>query len=1348
MTPARRWLLLAGFVLTIFGSKLWQIDTAGSDLPVLDQWDGELEHALRPWIEQRLTTADLTVPHNEHRIITARLYSIAVVALTGQWNGLTETTLNAAFHALSALLLLLGASRWLQHRWLTAFGGLLLLLFALPFSWENTLIGFQIPFYFLQIFSLAHVYFSLESERFSWRWVLGQLCALLALASMASGFLAAAAVLAALIHRAVYERRLTAQQWTTAALAAGFIAVGWWAKVDVAGHAPLKAQSLANFCTSLLAVLAWPGPAWLPWVFAPAAFVVVRAFRPATAKATDPCLLGLLAWGLLQCAALAYSRGGGTVLASRYFDLLSLNVALGFLLLAVSLAGRLRIVCATCWLSASAVALIFHAQVQWHQGALPLAAFHQRQQSLVRQYLQTTDANVLRARTWPEIPHPNATILQQRLDVVSLQSILPVSVKRPIALGAGTPSQTLDVPASLHPSAWPVAFSSFGAVENEPFRWRSETQPAATARALRFRVAGDLGPESRGLTLLVKSAQGEVRVIPDFAPGNQWKTVTIMRPQGAWWIEATDAAPNAWFAFTEPVDLSLTTRAVEKLLKHHRIVLYGGALLLGLGIACHGLEIGKRIRAISAIRHRLRSCPLIVVSLAVLAVVSLPLGWLPPSDPKTSPLASIEPAVVPAIGESGWIRHGVLPAELPPPLRGLDVRGSIIRGSEFVGEHRTNWYRAASRIVVMVSGYPYAGSNRLELDVRFEDGSIRSIPFSGEAPRESWRPWTIRLPADATAVRIRAIDAATSWGGWLGFSEPFAWSVWQTFPVRMIAQVLATVGLAVVLVLGPGLVWRAYRASHFSSVLWPGPVSLAAGGGFSWALGGWFAPAHVAVVWIALTLIVTTWLAAQRRIWATWSATEARVLALAVLCVFGCAAKATFSGGPSGELYSGQISRTLEVGDRSDSRISYNTSQLIAHHLSPNEPAGRKYFLPWEFGSRGPIAGLAAAPIVLATGGRPPFEIPTQAWAPYDQEGFAAYRIATIALSVLSLIAVAALLLRVTDEERAWRGTALLVLAPFFWHELYFTWPKFLAAAAVLAAFQELLDRRTWRATAWLGFGYLSHPLALLSVPFLGIWILMRGPAPVARRVLHGALLGGGLLAVVGLWNLTNLQHASQSGFLHYFLAADGVYGASLQTWWLSRWNNFANTFIPFYVQLVNSGHPAFNAIGTRSSGVVHFFFQYWTAAPFAVGLLTSLALLPAWFWSLRQHFRVAAVTLLAPALFLILYWGAATTGLMREGGHVIFLSGWVFFIWAAGDKVPAWVLGRTFSLVRAIEVLAMMFVPSMATASPWLSDVWLLNDGFWLLVAAASLGGVAWQISRTSESETNNSMPLPERAL
>jgi hypothetical protein len=174
------WLVLAGFALLIFGGKLWLISAAGSDLPTWDQWDAESETLFRPWLEGHLSVRDLFHPHNEHRLVTTKLYALGLLMANGQWDAFVETTANAAVHTVFAVLLLLLARRWLKGIWLAGFGALLVLLLTLPFSWENTLFGFQIQFYFLELFSLGYIWLAFESDRFGWRWGVGQACAVLA----------------------------------------------------------------------------------------------------------------------------------------------------------------------------------------------------------------------------------------------------------------------------------------------------------------------------------------------------------------------------------------------------------------------------------------------------------------------------------------------------------------------------------------------------------------------------------------------------------------------------------------------------------------------------------------------------------------------------------------------------------------------------------------------------------------------------------------------------------------------------------------------------------------------------------------------------------------------------------------------------------------------------------------------------------------------------------------------------------------------------------------------------------------------------------------------------------------
>ncbi len=720
-------------------------------------------------------------------------------------------------------------------------------------------------------------------------------------------------------------------------------------------------------------------------------------------------------------------------------------------------------------------------------------------------------------------------------------------------------------------------------------------------------------------------------------------------------------------------------------------------------------------------KRLLAAMGLILVALSIAAVV---MGFFPSKLSAFRPLAPVDSSEQRGIGESGWKSDGVVVREWSESLRRLARRGSWVGGDAFTGEHVTGWYRAAPGIHLMVTGYPLLSPNRLAIEVQRTDGQLVTVPFTGSNPREGWADWEPTLPSDAARLRIRAFDGTTALFGWLGFSEPFTVPLGRTINVTMIAQNFCAVALVTVLLIGPGLFWRAARGGSFIAVMWPGPLWMAIGGGACWALGGVAPVSAVALVWVVGTLVTLMWCGRRFPQWNNLSAMESRVLMLLPILTLGAAARAAFTGGAPGELYAGTISRTLEVGARSDSRISYHTVQLVGNHLSPNEPEGAKYLLPWHFSGRGPLAGLAAAPIVLATGGRPPLPMPDQAWAPFDREGFVAYRITLIGLGALSLVAVASLLRRITDERRAWLGAGLVAMTPFFWHELYFTWPKLAAAACVLAAFQVALDRRAGLAAIWIGGGYLLHPLALLSAPVIGLWLLLSGPPAVGRRFAQGLVFAAGVGVVIFAWHWVNGFNPSQGGFLQYQRAADGIYGVPAGVWWASRWQSFANTFLPFYVLITSADNPAFNAMGFRSSATVHFFLQYWTAAPFAAGVV-AWVLFPAFVRGLWRQWRVAIVLLIGPAIGFVLYWGVTMTGLMREGGHVLFFSAWVFLIWAAGGEIPRWFTSRPVYVLRALEVLALMFVPAIGE-NRW-DQAWRLNDLVWLPIAAACVLGVAW---------------------
>src|SRR5581483_420482 len=172
----------------------------------LDQWPGEAEATLLPYLTGKLTVGTLFAPQNEHRIFFTRATELLLLMLNGQWDSLLEMTFNAVFYCAGlaafgwVLAAMLGRRSW-PVVWLILTADL-----AAPFAWENTAWAYQSQFYFLIIFSLATLWLLGLGEPWSWRWWLGLVAALSAFFSMASGFLAAA-VAAGMSVFLVWKRR-------------------------------------------------------------------------------------------------------------------------------------------------------------------------------------------------------------------------------------------------------------------------------------------------------------------------------------------------------------------------------------------------------------------------------------------------------------------------------------------------------------------------------------------------------------------------------------------------------------------------------------------------------------------------------------------------------------------------------------------------------------------------------------------------------------------------------------------------------------------------------------------------------------------------------------------------------------------------------------------------------------------------------------------------------------------------------------------------------------------------------------------------------------------------------------
>lgn len=696
---------------------------------------------------------------------------------------------------------------------------------------------------------------------------------------------------------------------------------------------------------------------------------------------------------------------------------------------------------------------------------------------------------------------------------------------------------------------------------------------------------------------------------------------------------------------------------------------------------------------------------------------------------------------------SGFIRNGayvgVAKGTYAAAASDIALFGSWAGGDASTGAVISNWIPVRSPFCLLISGYPASTGNFLAIELLDKNGHRSTLSRHFDNVGEQWELASIHIPdaREFVSFRIAAKDGTRDVGGWLGFSEPFTVSSMRLWEQTLsLLAVFLTACAAFIAYFFPGLLlrltlrtkWGKELAFAASPVI--GILLLTLIGIIIWACPPYVHRQRLACILLLLLFGVLAFILRGQSLGRTVNSVESRVLMLVGVVVLVATAKATFSLGPLGELYGHSISRTLEVGGRSDSRIAFHNVQLVAHGDSPHGAEAQMYFAPWDFSSRGPLAGLAAASLVIASGAHVPSSMPMQPWLPYDGEGFAAYRIAMITMASSAFIIFFGLVRKLVDEKFGYFAFVSTLTMPFLVHEVYFTWSKMESAAFILLAASLLIENHfIWAGLTW-GFAYLFHPLALFSAPaFVALLLYTKRQTAAGmpntnwRSVLRrGMWLTGGLSACVLLWRIVNWNHFHQQAFLGYLRLP------SARSWWSFRLTSLLNTIVPFWLYVANNHDPNVNAYGIISPRVVQFFFVYWDTLPFGAGLVAFPIVLAAGCSFALRHWHQFLGVIVLPFVLFWLFWGISSSGLLREG-----LQPWMFAVayivavmcYRVRYQRPS--IFRMVSVVfgiRGLEVLAMLLVPAICTNDQFVSDLWWLNDSVTLCVMCAGVAFLSIQ--------------------
>jgi hypothetical protein len=306
-------------------------------------------------------------------------------------------------------------------------------LFALPFGWENTLGGFQSPFYFLLLCSISAIILLMPAPALGVRWWVGTGFALSSTLCLASGALTLVPIVGL---RGLQVLLRVRTGWRERAGLLVHLLATIAAILTLPARGPVTLPSMELFTSALCTLIEWPLPPhwWTPILIYLPLFVLFGVACVGRSAADHPIwvCLAVGAWALIQLACFVYGRTFAPI-SSRYLDVLLVAIVASF-----AAAFRLSSARPASKAASSAVGVatfIWLAVISYYLLdaailSLPSAIASKREMSLiqtenVRAFLKSDDASVFADKPWFHTPYPVADRLIALLRDPTIRSLLP-----------------------------------------------------------------------------------------------------------------------------------------------------------------------------------------------------------------------------------------------------------------------------------------------------------------------------------------------------------------------------------------------------------------------------------------------------------------------------------------------------------------------------------------------------------------------------------------------------------------------------------------------------------------------------------------------------------------------------------------------------------------------------------------------------------------------------------------------------------------------------------------------------------------------------------------------------------
>jgi len=592
-------LLFAGSFLVIFGLRLITLHHYGDRVPNWDYWQMPWTVYL-PYLDGNLTWQGMIAPVNEHRVFFARLFSLGLFLLNGQWENLYEAMAMSAMHACAAtgLALLLWNACRQKHT-----GVILALVIgatALPFSWENIVWANQSQFYFFVGFSILTIWLLGMHKPFSARWWCGCSAAMAAQFTVGSGMLAPIIVAGLMVYKLLRD---AATRKDSAITLAGAVALTGFASLF-----RVKSQSIGmmtknadQFIQTFGKTMSWPFPEsiwiwiliWLPLIL----FIGLSIMRrPAWTKA-EAWTVALGGWVLLNALGVGLFRGAfSTGPISRYMDLTAIGmVANGLaLFLLPSLIKKSSFVdryyphLRAGWVILMLAGVVSVTNYELTGPAKIRVEHQQRGIENTRQFMQTDDLNFLLSKKHYEIPHPDPMSLAAWLRSEPMRAILPVSIRDPIPFDADN-MIGFSAPGIYPAYNFDITEPTWGSYGREGDRtvgsFLSKPISAPKYSYLQFSALNRLSCKQKSVTMrMIDASTGkDYRICSSRDSIGDWKSVYVRVPKNPLRFEASDNDYTFWVAFQPPREISTLSYWSFKMIEAGPLVFAAG--LIGMFVA-------------------------------------------------------------------------------------------------------------------------------------------------------------------------------------------------------------------------------------------------------------------------------------------------------------------------------------------------------------------------------------------------------------------------------------------------------------------------------------------------------------------------------------------------------------------------------------------------------------------------------------------------------------------------------------------------------------------------------------------------------------------------------------------